>query len=136
MSTRTIFLLPSRLGHKRSPAGVASAPLRVQSGVPADHQHKPLLIDDLADHVHLAFGMRPAQSLSELARYLPYAFTTRPDAAQCGADRGIPSMTGCASLAAGLGFRSAAPAATWPATRATKTAAARWFYSTPSVAPA
>lgn len=38
------------------------------TGIIQNHGHKLLAIDGVADHIHLFFGMRPAQSLSDLMR--------------------------------------------------------------------
>ena len=35
-------------------------------GILTENHHKPLLINGVEDHVHLAFGMRPTQALSDL----------------------------------------------------------------------
>ena len=36
------------------------------AGIIKTHQHKPLAINGMPDHLHVFFGMRPTQSLSEL----------------------------------------------------------------------
>ena len=33
-----------------------------------NHGHKPLAINGMADHVHMVFGMRPSQSVSDLVK--------------------------------------------------------------------
>lgn len=38
------------------------------TGIVQNHNHKLLAINGMPDHVHLFFGMRPAQSLSDLMR--------------------------------------------------------------------
>lgn len=39
---------------------------RYVSGIIQNHKHKVLAINGMSDHVHLLFGMRPNQSLSDL----------------------------------------------------------------------
>lgn len=39
---------------------------RYMSGIIQNHEHKLLAINGMPDHVHIFFGMRPSQSLSEL----------------------------------------------------------------------
>ena len=36
------------------------------TGIIQNHKHKLLIINGMADHVHVLFGMRPTQSLSDL----------------------------------------------------------------------
>lgn len=36
------------------------------TGIIKNNQHKPLAINGMPDHVHVLFGMRPSQSLSDL----------------------------------------------------------------------
>ncbi|MFI5150541.1 MAG: IS200/IS605 family transposase [Bacteroidia bacterium] len=36
------------------------------SGIIKNNNHKPLCINGMPDHIHILFGMRPSQSLSEL----------------------------------------------------------------------
>jgi REP element-mobilizing transposase RayT len=36
------------------------------TGIIQNHNHKLLIINGMADHVHVLFGMRPTQSLSDL----------------------------------------------------------------------
>ena len=36
------------------------------SGIVVNHGHKMISINSVSDHVHLLFGMRPAQALSDL----------------------------------------------------------------------
>jgi putative transposase len=36
------------------------------TGIVKNNQHKPLAINGMPDHVHVLFGMRPSQSLSDL----------------------------------------------------------------------
>ena len=36
------------------------------TGILKNNQHKPLAINGMPDHLHILFGMRPTQSLSEL----------------------------------------------------------------------
>jgi len=36
------------------------------TGIIRNNQHKPLVINGMPDHVHVLFGMRPSQSLSDL----------------------------------------------------------------------
>jgi len=36
------------------------------TGIIKQNQHKPLVINGMPDHIHLLFGMRPSQSLSDL----------------------------------------------------------------------
>jgi len=38
------------------------------TGIIKNNSHKPLIINGTEDHVHLLFGLRPAQSLSELMK--------------------------------------------------------------------
>jgi REP element-mobilizing transposase RayT len=38
------------------------------TGIVQNHNHKMLCIDSMPDHLHMFFGMRPDQSLSELMR--------------------------------------------------------------------
>ncbi len=35
-------------------------------GIIRENQHKPIVINGMPDHIHVLFGMRPAQSLSDL----------------------------------------------------------------------
>ena len=36
------------------------------AGIIKNNQHKPLVINGMQDHIHILFGMRPSQSLSDL----------------------------------------------------------------------
>ena len=36
------------------------------SGIIQNHDHKVLQINGMSDHIHILFGMRPTQSLSDL----------------------------------------------------------------------
>lgn len=36
------------------------------TGIIKNNQHKPLVINGMPDHIHVLFGMRPSQSLSDL----------------------------------------------------------------------
>ncbi len=36
------------------------------TGILKKNEHKPLIINGMPDHIHILFGMRPIQSLSEL----------------------------------------------------------------------
>ncbi len=38
------------------------------TGIVQNHHHKMIAINSMPDHLHLLFGMRPAQSLSDLMR--------------------------------------------------------------------
>jgi putative transposase len=36
------------------------------TGIARNHQHKPLIINGMPDHIHLLIGLRPSQSISDL----------------------------------------------------------------------
>lgn len=40
------------------------------TGIVQNHNHKMILINGMPDHIHILIGMRPAQSLSELVKYI------------------------------------------------------------------
>lgn len=40
------------------------------TGIICNQGHIPLAINGMADHIHILFGMRPVQSLSELIQYI------------------------------------------------------------------
>jgi putative transposase len=40
--------------------------LKYMTGIIQNHEHKVLAINGMPDHIHIFFGMRPVQSLSEL----------------------------------------------------------------------
>jgi putative transposase len=40
------------------------------TGLIESHQHKMLQVNGMPDHMHIFFGMRPAQSISHIAQYL------------------------------------------------------------------
>ncbi len=41
-------------------------------GIIKGNNHKPIIINGMPDHIHILFGMRPAQSLSELMQSIKF----------------------------------------------------------------
>ena len=43
------------------------------TGIIQNHDHKLLQINGMADHIHVFFGMRPTQSISDLLKIINWA---------------------------------------------------------------